>query len=130
MTWTAQSRTRFSDRARAIASECFGNAVFGGLDNFGTNTYFLHALVVLNGNCIAQLPDPDVEYRLVRVLGQVLGLGWSQTNLNVQTGNPPPTAERLRRFLDHARGRFPQLRADLHLLFERRQGQSLPAEDG
>jgi IPT/TIG domain len=75
------------------SSECFGNAVFGGLDNFGTNTYFLHALVVLNGNCIAQLPDPDVEYRLVRVLGQVLGLGWSQTNLNVQTGNPPPTAD-------------------------------------
>jgi hypothetical protein len=74
------------------ASECFGNAVFGGLDNFGANTYFLHALVVVNGNCVPQLPDPDVEYRLVRVLGQVLGLGWSQTNLNVQTGNPPPTA--------------------------------------
>ena len=74
------------------SSECFGNAVFGGLDNFGTNAYFLHALVVLNGNCVAQLPDPDVEYRLVRVLGQVLGLGWSQTNLNVQTGTPPPTA--------------------------------------
>ncbi len=74
-------------------SECFGNAVFGGLDNFGTNAYFLHALVVLNGNCVAQLPDPDVEYRLVRVLGQVLGLGWSQTNLNVQTRIPAPTAD-------------------------------------
>ncbi len=70
------------------ASECFGNAVFGGLDNFGVDAYFLHALVVLNGNCVAQLPDPDVEYRLVRVLGQVLGLGWSQMNLNVQTDNP------------------------------------------
>jgi len=75
------------------ASECFGNAVFGGPDNFGTDAYFLHALVVLNGNCVPQLPDPDVEYRLVRVLGQVLGLGWSQMNLNVQTGNPPPTAD-------------------------------------
>jgi hypothetical protein len=75
------------------ASECFGNAVFGGLDNFGTNAYFLHALVVLNGNCVAQLPDPDVEYRLVRVLGQVLGLGWSQMNLNIQTRIPPPTAD-------------------------------------
>ncbi len=74
-------------------SECFGNAVFGGLDNFGSNAYFLHALVVLNGNCVAQLPDPDVEYRLVRVLGQVLGLGWSQTNLNVQTGSPAPTGD-------------------------------------
>jgi hypothetical protein len=74
-------------------SECFGNAVFGGLDNFGVNAYFLHALVVINGNCVVQLPDPDVEYRLVRVLGQVLGLGWSQMNLNVQTGTPPPTAD-------------------------------------
>ncbi len=74
-------------------SECFGNAVFGGLDNFGTDAYLLHALVVLNGNCVAQLPDPDVEYRLVRVLGQVLGLSWSQMNLNVQTGAPRPTSD-------------------------------------
>jgi len=75
------------------ATECFGNAVYGGIDNFGVAAYFLHALVVINGNCVVQLPDPDVEYRLVRVLGQVLGLGWSQVNLNVQTGNPPPTAD-------------------------------------
>jgi hypothetical protein len=74
-------------------SECFYNAVFGGLDNFGTDAHFLHGLVVLNGNCVVQLPDPDVEYRLVRVLGQVLGLGWSQTNLNIQTRIPPPTAD-------------------------------------
>ncbi len=73
-------------------SECFYNAVFGGLDNFGTDAHFLHGLVVLNGNCVVQLPNPDVEYRLVRVLGQVLGLGWSQTNLNIQTRIPPPTA--------------------------------------
>jgi hypothetical protein len=75
------------------SSECFGNAVFGGLDNLGTDAHFLHGLVVMNGNCVAQLPNPDVEYRLVRVLGQVLGLGWSQTNLNVQTRIPPPTAD-------------------------------------
>jgi hypothetical protein len=74
-------------------SECFYNAAFGGLDNFGTDAHFLHGLVVLNGNCVVQLPNPDVEYRLVRVLGQVLGLGWSQTNLNVQTGIPRPTAD-------------------------------------
>jgi hypothetical protein len=71
-------------------SECFYNAVFGGLDNFGTDAHLLHGLVVLNGNCVAQLPNPDVEYRLVRVLGQVLGLGWAQTNLNIQTRIPPP----------------------------------------
>ena len=75
------------------ASECFGNAVVGGLDNFAPSANFLHALVVINGNCVVQLPDPDVEYRLVRMLGQVLGLGWSQTNLNVQTDVPRPTAD-------------------------------------
>jgi hypothetical protein len=83
----------FLGRGAGDASECFSNAVFGGIDNFGTTANFLHALVVLNGNCIVQLPDPDVEYRLVRMLGQVLGLGWSQTNLNVQTGTPRPTAD-------------------------------------
>jgi len=83
----------FLGQGAGDASECFGNAVFGGLDNFGVSANFLHALVVINGNCVAQLPDPDVEYRLVRVLGQVLGLGWSQVNLNVQTGKPRPTAD-------------------------------------
>ena len=34
-----------------------------------------------------------MKYRLVRVLGQILGLGWSQLNLNVITGVPHPTAD-------------------------------------
>jgi hypothetical protein len=73
-------------------SECFWNAVYGGVDNFGTGANFLHALVVINGQCALQSSQlTDVEYRLVRVLGSVLGLGWSQLNLNVITGNPPPT---------------------------------------
>ncbi|HLB89706.1 MAG TPA: IPT/TIG domain-containing protein [Terriglobales bacterium] len=75
------------------ASSCFTNAAFGGIDNFGTNANFLHALVILNGNCAqtsAQLPD--VQYRLVRVLGRVLGLDWSQANVNVFTRNPAPTS--------------------------------------
>jgi len=83
----------FLGQGAGNTSECFGNAVFGGLDNFATSANFLHALVVINGNCVVQLPDPDVEYRLVRMLGQVLGLGWSQTNLNVQTDVPRPTAD-------------------------------------
>ncbi len=83
----------FLGQGAGDASECFGNAVFGGLDNFAPSANFLHALVVINGNCVVQLPDPDVEYRLVRMLGQVLGLGWSQTNLNVQTDVPRPTAD-------------------------------------
>jgi hypothetical protein len=75
-------------------SECFYNAAYGGVDNFGVNAYFLHALVVINGMCaLSSSQLTDVEYRLVRVLGQVLGLGWSQLNDNVVTGNPHPTQQ-------------------------------------
>jgi hypothetical protein len=73
-------------------SQCFWNAVYGGVDNFGAGANFLHALVVINGQCALQASQlTDVEYRLVRVLGGVIGLGWSQMNLNVIT-NPPPLA--------------------------------------
>src|SRR5580698_5657519 len=75
-------------------SQCFGNAVYGGVDNFAVTANFLHALVVINGQCALQSSQlTDVEYRLVRVLGGVLGLGWSQMNLNVITRNPPPTSD-------------------------------------
>ncbi|HEY6338385.1 MAG TPA: hypothetical protein VIW68_07810 [Candidatus Sulfotelmatobacter sp.] len=71
------------------ASQCFSNAAFGGVDNFGTDAYFLHALVVMNGQCaLLSSQLPDLEYHLLRVLGNVMGLGWSQLNLNVITGNP------------------------------------------
>ena len=73
--------------------ECFFNAVYGGADNFSTEATFQHALIVINGQCALQSSQlTDVEYRLVRVMGGVLGVGWSQLNLNVQTGNPMPTS--------------------------------------
>ncbi len=76
------------------SSQCFWNAVYGGVDNFGAGANFLHALVVINGQCALQSSQlTDLEYRLVRVLGRVIGLGWSQLNLNVITGNPRPTAD-------------------------------------
>jgi IPT/TIG domain-containing protein len=71
---------------------CFTNAVFGGVDNLSTDAHLLHALLIMNGNCAqsaAQLPD--LKYRLVRMLGRVLGLDWSQVNINVITRNPIPT---------------------------------------
>ena len=75
------------------ASECFTNAVFGGPDNLSSDAHIVHALVVLNGNCAqTQAQLGDLQYRLVRVLGRVLGLDWSQANLNVITGSPTPTA--------------------------------------
>jgi hypothetical protein len=74
-------------------SECFFNAVFGGDDDYGALATYQHALIVINGQC-AQDPSQftDVKYRLVRVIGSVIGVGWSQLNLNVQTGSPAPAA--------------------------------------
>lgn len=80
-------------------SQCFFNAVFGAPDNYGEYATFQHALVVINGQCVQQSSQlADVEYRLVRVMGNVLGLGWSQLNGNVSSGKPAPTADDLAGF--------------------------------
>ena len=72
--------------------DCFTNSVYGGPDNFSTAGNIVHALVVINGVCASTAAQvPDVQYRLVRVLGRVLGLGWSQANLNVLSQKPPPS---------------------------------------
>jgi hypothetical protein len=74
-------------------ADCFTNAVYGGPDNFSTGGNIVHALVVINGVCAATSAQlPDVQYRLVRVLGRVLGMGWSQANVNVLTRVPVPTS--------------------------------------
>jgi hypothetical protein len=78
------------------SAECAQNAAFGGIDNFATNAEFLHALIVLNGNCAQTSSQlPDLQYHLVRVIGRVLGLDWSQSNLNVVTGKPAATAAQI-----------------------------------
>ena len=76
------------------SSECFTNAVFGGADNYGVFATYQHALIVINGQCALQSSQlKDVEYRLVRVIGSVLGVGWSQVNPNVLTRTPVPTSD-------------------------------------
>jgi hypothetical protein len=76
------------------ASQCFSNAVFGGQDNYGQLAKYQHALMVINGQCAQQSSQiADVQYRLVRVIGSVLGVGWSQLNGNVQAGSPAPTSD-------------------------------------
>ena len=75
-------------------SLCFRNSVIGGPDGLSSDAHLVHALVVLNGSCAQTAAQiPDLEYHLVRTLGRVLGLDWSQVNLNVVTGNPTPTAD-------------------------------------
>lgn len=74
------------------SDDCFTNSVFGGTDAFTPDGHFSHALIVLDGKC-AQTSNalPDLKYHFVRVLGRVLGLGWSQLNLNAITGIPQPS---------------------------------------
>jgi hypothetical protein len=75
------------------STQCFANAVYGGDDNFGTFATYQHALIVINGQCaLLSSQLTDVEYRLVRVIGSVLGVGWSQVNPNVLTRVPLPTS--------------------------------------
>ncbi len=72
---------------------CPTNSAFGGVDNLGTNAQFLHALIILNGTCAQSSSQlPDLQYHLTRLIGRVLGLDWSQANLNVITRNPAPAA--------------------------------------
>ncbi len=74
-------------------SECRQNAVTESVDSFDPAGYILHAVIVLNGRCTGALPQMqlDMQYKLVRAFGRVLGLAWSQTNDNVFTGVPQPT---------------------------------------
>ncbi len=74
-------------------ADCFTNAVYGGPDNFSMGGNIVHAFLVINGVCAATSAQlPDVQYRLVRLLGRIVGLGWAQANLNVQTQKPTPTS--------------------------------------
>jgi hypothetical protein len=81
------------------SNDCFTNAAFGGVDAFTIDGHFAQALVVLDGKCaLTSSTLPDMKYHLVRVLGQVFGLGWSQLNLNAITGSPHPTQDDLAGF--------------------------------
>ncbi len=74
-------------------SSCRQNAVTESVDGFDPAGYITHAIVILNGLCTATAPGAQLEmqYKLERVFGRILGLAWSQTNDNVFTGNPTPT---------------------------------------
>ena len=78
--------------ASAPAS-CRQNAVTESVDRFDPAGYILHAIVILNGRCTAAAAaaQSEMQYKLERVFGRVLGLAWSQANDNVFTGSPVAT---------------------------------------
>ncbi|MGA7158495.1 MAG: IPT/TIG domain-containing protein, partial [Acidobacteriaceae bacterium] len=75
-------------------SGCEKNGVVESVDQFGSAGTIEHAVIVLNGLCVAS-GDPTVltqqmtqmQYQLTRVFGRVLGLAWSQLNDGVFTGS-------------------------------------------
>lgn len=74
---------------------CEENAVTETVDQFDPAGYIVHAILVLNGRCIGPAPEQklQMQYKLERAFGRILGLAWSQTNDNVFTGTPQPTYE-------------------------------------
>jgi hypothetical protein len=74
-------------------SGCRQNAVTESVDSISTSGKIQHAILVLNGRCTGPAPEQQLQlqYQLMRAFGRVIGLGWSQTNDNVFTGNPIPT---------------------------------------
>jgi hypothetical protein len=74
-------------------SGCRQNAVTESVDSISTSGKIQHAILVLNGRCTGAAPEQQLQlqYQLMRAFGRVIGLGWSQTNDNVFTGNPTPT---------------------------------------
>ena len=74
--------------------ECGQNAVTESVDQIATSGQIQHAVIVLNGRCTgpAQEQQLQMQYQLMRAFGRVFGVGWSQTNDNVFTQNPVPTA--------------------------------------
>jgi hypothetical protein len=78
---------------------CSTNSVYSLLDKIADEARIVHAMVFINGNCARTSAQVTVlRYRLVRALGQVLGLDYSQVNENVVSGSPAPTTEDLAGF--------------------------------
>jgi hypothetical protein len=75
-------------------AECRQNGVTESVDSIVPAGFIQHAILVLNGRCTGVAPEQQLQlqYQLERAFGRILGIGWSQTNDNVFTGVPQPTA--------------------------------------
>jgi hypothetical protein len=75
-------------------SGCRQNGVTESVDSIVPAGLIQHAILILNGRCTGPAPEQQMQlqYQLMRAFGRVLGLGWSQTNDNVFTDSPQPTA--------------------------------------
>ncbi|WP_216843030.1 IPT/TIG domain-containing protein [Granulicella sp. S190] len=73
-------------------SGCLQSGVTESVDSIVPAGFIQHAIIIINGRCSGPAPQQQLQYQLMRAFGRVLGLGWSQTNDNVFTDSPQPTA--------------------------------------
>ncbi len=75
--------------------ECRQNGVTESVDSITPMGTIQHALLILNGRCTGSAAEQQLQlqYQLMRAFGRVLGLAWSQTNDDVFTRTPMPTAD-------------------------------------
>jgi hypothetical protein len=72
---------------------CQQDGVFTVVDNLATAGNIAHALMLINGLCATNAAQQAIlQYQIIRGLGRILGLDWSQTNeeefaTNQQTSN-------------------------------------------
>lgn len=78
-------------------SGCRQSEVTESVDGFELSGTIQHALLVINGRCVGSSNDElmQMKYDVMRAFGRILGLGWSQTNDNVFTASPVPTAAQM-----------------------------------
>jgi hypothetical protein len=80
--------------------ECRQNGVIESVDSITPMGTIQHALLILNGRCTGPAADQQLQlqYQLMRAFGRVLGLAWSQTNDDVFTRTPTPTADEVQKW--------------------------------
>ncbi len=72
---------------------CWRSGVMVQVDKLATDGTIAHALVLVNGRCVGSSTAElqELQYRLIRAFGQILGLDWSQANDAMYMGVRPWT---------------------------------------
>ena len=71
----------FLGAGASSAASCQENGVITMVDNLNTSGNIAHALMLINGLCTTNTAQLAVlQYQMLRGLGRVLGLDWSQAN--------------------------------------------------
>ena len=71
----------FFGQGASSPNTCQRDGGFAIVDNLSISGNIVHALMLINGLCATSAANIFVlQYQLVRAFGEILGLGWSQTN--------------------------------------------------